>query len=343
MSDIAKWKLHGAVQTLRTELATWDLDQKDWQSAQGFSLISFHSDGTLNSQEIHNPDGSITNSRWHYGDTHRLTESISWSNDGPIGRTVYLYDEARRHIKTTHLGHDGTQTDSETCTYDGDGKRTKICFFGLHEGTVFYGIEGTDHSYGAPGATMMTTIYDEKNLPAKVLLQDANHAPLMDVIFVRDSAGKLLKEESHIGGEPMYRDLLDKVPPKDREGLVATLKKAFGETFSSTTYVYDAHGRLVERMNRMGKVGESRMTYHYDDHDNPIEETTEDRNRETRDDENGTTQYTSDRLTVQHNRLEYLYDAHGNWTERIVSIRPEPDPLFQRSNIERRVITYHAA
>ena len=147
----------------------------------------------------------------------------------------------------------------------------------------------------------------------------------------------------HFGGESPFLNLLEEIPPEKREETVATLKVSFGETFSSSTYVYDAHGRLVERMDRMGKLGESRTTYRYDDHDNPIEETTEDRHREASADENGTTQYTSDRLSVQHNRLEYLYDAHGNWTERIVSIQPEPNPAFQRSNVERRVITYHAA
>jgi len=80
----------------------------------------------------------------------------------------------------------------------------------------------------------------------------------------------------------------------------------------------------------------------YDDHDDPIEETAEHRNREASIDENGTVHYSSDRVILQHNSLEYRYDAHGNWTERIVSIRVEPNADFQRSNIERRTITYHA-
>jgi RHS Repeat len=145
----------------------------------------------------------------------------------------------------------------------------------------------------------------------------------------------------HVGVESPFPDLLDKVPPEDREEMAAMLKQLY-ETFSSTTYVYDTHGPLLERTNRFGRLSEHRTTYYYDDHGNPIEETTEDRNREASMDENGTVVYSLDRLKLQHNRFEYRYDAHGNWTERIVSIRPEPNPGFQRSNIERRAITYHA-
>lgn len=92
----------------------------------------------------------------------------------------------------------------------------------------------------------------------------------------------------------------------------------------------------------MGSLGGDRTTYRYDGHNDPIEETVEHRNREASLDESGTVLYSSDCVTVQHNQLKYRHDAHGNWTERIVSFRPESESGFQRSNIERRAITYHA-
>jgi hypothetical protein len=343
MSDVAKWKVHGPVETLRTEFATWDLNQEDWQPARWSTITSFRPDGAVSTSDTHNPDGSIAHSRWLYDDTGRLAESNSWFNDGPIDRVLYSYDEAGRHVRTLQLSHDGTQKESEICSYDTGGKKTKVRFLDLRGANVAYGIEGTEQAYGAPGATIMTTIYDERDLPAKVVFQDANHNSLRYVIFVRDAAGRLLNEEMHVGMESPFPDLLNQVSPDGREGMAAMLKKVFGETFSSTTYVYDTQGRLLERTSRMGSLGEDRTTYHYDDHGDPIEETAEHRNREASIDENGTVHYTSDRLNLQHNRLEYCYDAHGNWTERIVSIRPEPNPRFQRSNIERRAMTYHAA
>ena len=44
---------------------------------------------------------------------------------------------------------------------------------------------------------------------------------------------------------------------------------------------------------------------------------------------------------VQHVRFEYQYDAHGNWTERVVSQRLEPNADERPSNIERRTISYY--
>ncbi len=190
MSGLAKWKIHGPVETLRTEFATWDLKQEDWQPVKHFTVTSFRPDGTVSTSEFHYSDGSVVHTRWLYDDVGRLTEVNSWFNDGPIGRVVYFYDEAGRHVRTVQLSHIGTQTDSEICSYDAGGKRTKVHFLGLPGLNTFIG--DTDRGYGSPGATMMTVTYDEKDLPTKVLFQDAKHNPLRYVIYVRDSAGRLL-------------------------------------------------------------------------------------------------------------------------------------------------------
>src|SRR6266478_3688750 len=213
MSDVAKWKVHGAVETLRTEFATWDLNREEWQPARGFTITSFRPDGAVSTSDTHNLDGSIAHSRWLYDDAGRLAESNSWFNDGPIDRVVYSYDEAGRHVLTVQLSHDGTQTDSEICSYDTSGKKTKIRFLGLRGANTAYRIEGTEQVYLAPGATMMTTTYDERDLPTKVVFQDANHNLLTYVTFVRDSAGRLLNDEMHVGAESLFPDLLETVPP----------------------------------------------------------------------------------------------------------------------------------
>ncbi len=38
MSDVARWKVHGPVEALRTEFATWDLNQDDWQPVEHFTF-----------------------------------------------------------------------------------------------------------------------------------------------------------------------------------------------------------------------------------------------------------------------------------------------------------------
>jgi hypothetical protein len=353
MSDLARWKVHGPVETLRTEFATWDPDQADWQPAKHFTLTSFRSDGKVSSSDTHNPGGSIAHARWLYDDAGRLAESTSWMNDEPVDRTVYLYDEAGRYIQTRRLNHDGTQIDLEVCSYDADGTKTKVRFLFPREAdsecgagnacgaSTGYGIEGMDTAYGSAGATTMAVTFDNKNLPVKVLFRDANHRPLNCVVFRRDSAGKLLSEETQQGERSPFQGAVDQAPPEHRQRMAAMLKQAFGETLSNRTYAYDSRGRLVKREHTMGSLGGDSTSYRYDAHDDPVEETIEHRSREGSFDELGNIHYSVDRVNLQHNRLEYRYDAHGNWTERIVSFRPESESGFQRSNLERRAITYH--
>jgi hypothetical protein len=59
MSDVARWKVHGPVEALRTEFATWDLNQDDWQPVEHFTLTSFRANGTVSTSDTHNPGGSI--------------------------------------------------------------------------------------------------------------------------------------------------------------------------------------------------------------------------------------------------------------------------------------------
>jgi hypothetical protein len=354
VSDLAKWKVHGPVKMLSSEFATWDSDRNDWQPAQHFTVASFRPDGAIASKDAHNPDGTIAHSRWLYDDAGRITESNSWMNDGPIDRTLYLYDEARRLTRTTHLYQDGTRTDVEVFIYDADGRKTKVSFLTHREterecdttnacgARTAHSIEGTDSAYGAPGATTMTVAYDERDLPAKVSFHDADHRPLSYVILTRDSAGRLLSEELHHGDRSPFQDHLDKTPQEERERLAAVFMAVIGDAFSRTIYQYDARGRLERREHSLGNLGGHSTTYCYDDSDDPVEETTEHRSREASVDETGSLNYSPDRIDVQHNRLEYLYDPQGNWTERIVSFRSDSELAFQRSNIERRMITYYS-
>ena len=249
--------------------------------------------------------------------------------------------------------HEGTQTDLELCSYDAEGTKTKVQFLFPPEdaaecatgnacgSNMSYSIEGTDSSYGAPGAKTMTVTYDKHNLPKEVLFHDANHRLVNRVVFQRDSEGRLLIEEARGSEGSPFQAILDQLPPDRYEEMAARFQQVLGETISSITYTYDSEGRVVKREHRIGGLGGDSTTYSYDAHDNPTEETVEHRSREAEFDEAGTAHYSPDRVTVQHNRLEYRYDSHGNWIERVMSYRHETDPDYLRSNIERRVITYH--
>jgi hypothetical protein len=146
-----------------------------------------------------------------------------------------------------------------------------------------------------------------------------------------------------MGGPSMFSVFCqsDQPIPAEADQALSLMMGSLGGIFSETRYAYDVQGRLIERTGSMFNLGLDHTTYRYGDGDNPIEETTEHSHREANLAEDGTLQYTPDKVVAQQSRFEYCYDDHGNWVEKTVLIRPEGNADFQASNITRRAITYH--
>lgn len=81
----------------------------------------------------------------------RLVESSFQLGDGPIDSTVYSYDEAGRHVRTVQVSQDGTQKETEICTYDSAGRKTKVLFLGHAGASTGFRVEGSEQCYVAPG------------------------------------------------------------------------------------------------------------------------------------------------------------------------------------------------
>ncbi len=339
MSDLAKWDVHGAVRTLRTEHVEWDLTLEQWKAAEYFGLVRFDADGRIVESESHNRDGSIYECRYIYDAGGRLQEVQSESRSGPAGQSIYGYDESGRLLRIANVDADGTEHESETYSYGPDGKTTKIYFVPKLAPNVgfAYAIDTTEQSYSATGA---------RTMPEEALFYDGDHRLLRRVTFTRDSAGHLISEDSYLGEALPFPDgvkELENAPEEVREAATAAFASLFGagKVISSTTYSYDEKGRRVERRLRMSELGDHRVTYVYDDRDRVIEETCEDTSRRMQLGEEGNLQTVEETSHTQHLRFEYREDAQGNWTEKIVWIRQEPNPNFERSNATRRVITYY--
>jgi hypothetical protein len=360
MSDLAKWKLRGPVRTLRCEWADWDAAREAWTAPRRFTVTEFLADGKISGNDTHNPDGSIARTTYRYDERGRLLEmqhggaTAEGGNEGSAAsKSIYSYDEAGRHVRTVSVDADGASRELESCRYDSTGRKTKVSYLQppparggqvLH---VMQGVEGTDVSFSAPGATTSTTTYDERDQPEEVLLHDANHALVRRVTFTRAREGRVLSESVEFGGQfpfpDMQRGLNDRSSPEEAASLAALLTHTFGgRTMHSTTYAYDRHGRMLERITRMGTLGDNRTTWRYDDRDNPIEEVVENQSREIGLNADGTLRTNNESTRAHIVRMEYQYDREGNWTERIVSSRMDPNPNFERSNVERRQITYYA-
>ena len=346
MSDLARWKVRGPVRTLRKEHAEWDTSQRTWQAPRSVSTVTFRHDGQVSQGEVHSPDGSLA--RWArvYDNDGRIIEEQSWRDDGPRSRVVYSYDALGRLAARGDVAPDGTRREAETCRYDGAGRKTKVTFLSQDQAHTHYGVEGTEQAYGAPEAVTLTVAYDDRDLPTEASFHNANGGLVRRIVFSRDHDGRLLTEVVYFGGESPYSDLqphADNVPLEERANMAAALKMAFEDrAFCNISYAYDSKGRLLERTMYMGTLSEELTVFEYDDYDDPIAETSRSRNRRVDIDDDGVVRTTvEERRVQQHNRYDYQYDSHGNWTERVGSYRIGSQPEFQRSNIERRTITYY--
>ena len=337
----SSWNVRGPVETLRTESAEWGLTTEAWKAPRSFSLIRFRPDGRISETEYHNPDGSISRNLNLYDDAGRIRESRSHSNDALIGKRIWFYDDSGRTVRLVDVDQNGVERESELYSYNANGHQTKIVFLPKQEPNTGIDYSGfAEASYVAPGAATVTTVCDE------VLIHDVNHRLLQRLVISRDAEGRVAKEEMRLAGQmpfPGVTKELENASPETHEAAMEAFQKLFGpdKPMMSTTYAYDQKGRRIERHVRMGDLGGHRTTFRFDDRDNAIEETTVDATREMHIDGEGNLSYAKETSHTQFARLEYKYDAQGNWTERVVWSRLEPNPNFQRSNVERRQFTYY--
>jgi len=338
VSDLAKWKVHGPVKSVKSSHATWDPASEGWTESGPVNFAWFRHDGKLSKTEVLNLDGSVYFCEWQCDETGQATGLLSGMRGGEIGETRYLYDEHGRHVKTVVIEPDGSAADSETYNYDDAGRKTKTKFLRNPRFNVSYSIEGTSTAVGCPGATAISTTYDDDNLPSEVCFLNVDGKLIERVTLLRDEAGRLLKEEVTMIGSPPWHGMYF---GEHQEAAEAAISQIFADAFSSTSYTHDACGRLVERDHRMGTLGEDRTIYGYEDRDDAVEETTEHTTREASLNEDGAIRYSPGTSNVQHNRFDYIYDSHGNWTSRTVSFRLEPESAFGLSNVERREIEYY--
>ena len=354
MSDLARWELRGPVRSLQIQFAEWNPEAGDWWPLKVRFVAKFRPDGRLREIEHHNRDGSVPRELWIYDEAGRLLEGQWWASGVLTRRTLHTYVEDGRPASSITVDLDGTKRETEHCRYDASGRKTKVVFLAVPEtggancsmGScgAMYGVEGSDVAYSATGAQTSTTIYDEDERPSEVTFHDAHGALVSRVVFSRDQDGRLLSERMEFGGAHRLigpANDADAMATDKRASLIELLETVFQDhTFSAATYAYDEKGRRIESVRRMGPLSEERVSVRYDDFDNPVEEARSETSREMRM-ENGAVRSEEQPPRVQHVTFAYRYDTYGNWTERIVSQRVEPNVHERPSNIERRTIEYY--
>lgn len=339
VNDTTHWKLHGPVRTVRSEIVERDTERGEWGTPRFFQFVTFDAAGRLTQLDQRGAEDSIYRTNYRYDEDGRLAHSEGGTAPGPYPyRTTWSYDDRGRVTATTETGDADSERGRSRSTYDEQGRRTDVVQFPPGGPKVdAYSIEGGEFGYGAPGAVSQTTRYDDAGRPVEVLFHGADGGVIRRVTITRDSAGRVLTEEAEMAGAP----LIPRQPgmsDDDFAKMQALVSHAFGAM--RTTYEYDSAGKAIARAQQMGLLGENRMTYGYDDRGNPIEQRDVHVTREMNFEEDGTPRTSPDTTRIHDVRFTYVYDAHGNWTERIVSSRYAEDGEFAPSNTERRTIEY---
>jgi hypothetical protein len=328
VDDRSRQSLKGLVSTLHSEIAEWDAEAKSWRPPRFSTMTHFLPDGQISEVEYHNPDGSVSRVGNYYDDAGKLKASRSRSNNDAETSSLYHYDDSGRLIRVVSIDENGLQKDSQIFRYDDAGRKTAQYFLSFDT--------GTDTMAFSPGM-------GEFDQTAETVWYDRNHRFLRRVTYTRAANGKLLKEEMHLDDDAFAFGKIASALTEEREQLMAQLTKLLGadRVMATTSYQYDEGGRQIERRIQMANLGDTLTTYTYDDRGNAVDEVTVSGQREMQVDETGNERFANESSETSSAHYDYQYDAHGNWIKRITSSAAQNSSPSQRSNIERRQISYY--
>ena len=337
MIDVTRWKLSGAVRSLRSEMAEWDAGRDAWQDRRFFQFVAFDERGRVTRLDQRGAHESIHRTIYTFDAQGRVFEEVSGTAGAPASYTrTWTYDDRGRVLTVAATGEEGREHGGSRSTYDAQGGRTEIETFPAHVTFDGYGVDGSEHSFGAPDAASKTTRYDEAGRSVEAVFHDRSGGPIRRVTFECDADGRVLREETEMIGTVPFPGMSD-VPGAELAKVQDFLRQALGMRM---TYEYDAAGRLLRSTRQQGDMAEDRATYRYDDLGNLVEQDEESVNRDMHFDADGTPRPTADVRRFHHVRFAYVYDARSNWTERVVSTRFREDDGFAPSNVEWRAIDY---
>ena len=339
--DKQKYDLRGPVESVQLEVAEFKLEggqrvEKAWYG----STINFNPEGSIIEYVHHNPDGSAWRTANDYSETGEIIATKNYDASGQLAHEVrYIFDEGRLVAEHT-FAPGGTTNTPVVCTYDAEGRRTKIETINFEgEANLMIGIEDTNTSIAARDAKRIETRYDAQGAAIEVLAYNSEGALVTRVEITRDAHGNPLEETQYLGDvvsfEPCSTDACsteeqEPLTEERQAELAAEMARVFapGAPMSVHTHSYDARGLLVESNLTMMGIHVSRQTFSYDEAGNKVEEAS----------------YEEDCSLQSKAIFTRKYDEQGNWTEEIVSSASSWDAEFKLStpqHVTRRTITYY--
>ena len=347
MTEREGWGLRGPVRNCRLE-RTWysrrcGADACDIEERGDTTTLDFRPDGSLNRHWHHNSDGSEWTMTYEHNDDGRLMTARTENASGVVDLQFYEYDAAGRLVRVIVRSKDDDRT-AESYEYDVAGRKKKTLHVDVAaqrpDTQYAWGVEGTDSCYSAPGATALTTLYDEREQPADLLFYDGVGRLLSRVEFSYDRDGNLIEEAQTRAAETLPPEMFTSL----NEAQLKTVRAMLGAGDEPTRrqHRYNEQGRRAETRSRIGPLGSDTKTVAYNDHGDQSEEVFESEKQDYNIDDQGRLSDAPTRQSVSRSeaRFRYEYDANGNWVRKTVGSRAANDQEFILSSVERRTVGY---
>jgi len=162
MIDASHWKLRGPVRSMRSEIAEWDDERAAWKEPRFVLFVVFDAAGRVTQMDQRGVNESVYRKTYAYdADGRVLEEAAGTAGERHDHVRRWTYDDHGRVSAVIGTGADGAPTLYQLCTYDEAGRRVERTTFPAGKTFSAYGIDGSEFSYGAPGAVSQTTYFDE--------------------------------------------------------------------------------------------------------------------------------------------------------------------------------------
>jgi hypothetical protein len=299
-------------------------------------------------------------------------------SSGPDYVTTYSYDAAGRVVKVSsgNEGRSDTTKFDTTYAYDdkgqllsvssstGDrdiryehyehGRNQRVEHFPVFSARPDVAIgaiswEDSELRFGPPSGGTVTTTYDEQDRPVEGRVCDATGRLMMRIVRTYDDQGHVRADK--LIPEDMQSNVPEELGKKLNDAQKKAVAKFIGNAFASgeSTYKYDVQGRVVEKQLFGGVSGDAITKISYNDHGDVSDEITVSApsaasSTEFRIDEAGNmfpaAQSKASEPSQGEVRYTCEYDAHGNWTKKMVSVRPGQGE-FKTSMVIDRTLRYY--
>jgi hypothetical protein len=287
-----------------------------------------------------------------------LLETVFQYQDGPIQRSVRVYDEEGRLRTTKWRDSDGTEHSVET-KYDeygqairGDAEVTYSFENGCRVRTEVFTanapgvIAGFDDSrspsswIGNAAVAVAATFYDSGGRPAEMIAYDAEHVQILKVVRTYDERGRVIREESDASSPRLFARQSGTQGTEIPEEVMQLFARAFSQRPMGVSYKYDDQDRVIEQTNEMSLFGYEKTVSLYNEHGDLSRQWHYSTRQELRVEEGGeilappATPEKLDSETI----FSYQYDERGNWIRKEISIAHHGGSRWE--SVEKRAVRY---